>query len=64
MKNVFYFIAGLLLVIWLIVFLIFDSSSYVHLLLIAVAIAMLIPPLISGKKGVWNTGESDPFDNL
>jgi tryptophan-rich sensory protein len=42
MKNLLYVIAGLLTIIWAIVFLSFHSSGFVHVLLIIAAIVVLI----------------------
>lgn len=42
MKNLLYVIAALLLVIWAIVFLSFDSSAFIHLLLVIAIIVVLI----------------------
>lgn len=54
MKNLLYVIAGLLIVIWIIVFLSFDASGYVHLLLAVAGIFILIRVLfgrqLSGRR--------------
>lgn len=42
MKNLLYVIAGLLTIIWAIVFLSFHSSGIVHVLLIIAAVIVLI----------------------
>ena len=42
MKNSLYFIAGLVLVIWAIIFLGFDTNSSVHLLLALAGIILII----------------------
>lgn len=49
MKNLFYVVAGLLIVIWFIVFLSFEVSGYVHLLLAVAGIFILIRVLF-GKQ--------------
>jgi|GEM_PF-2873993 len=42
MKNLFYVVAGLLLIIWFILILSFETSGYVHLLLALAAVFVLI----------------------
>lgn len=49
MKNSLYFIAGLVLVIWAIIFWGFDSNSSVHLLL-AVAGIILVVRIFFGRQ--------------
>lgn len=54
MKNSLYFIAALLVVIWAIIFLSFNSSGIVHGLLIAAVVIVLVRILfgrqLSGNK--------------
>lgn len=49
MKNLLYVIAGLLIVIWAIVFLSFNSSGIVHLLLV-LAIFIILVRILFNKQ--------------
>ena len=49
MKNLLYVIAGLLLVIWFIVFLGFNSSGMVHILLVLAGFVLLIRIFLNKK---------------
>jgi hypothetical protein len=49
MKNLLYIIAGLLVIIWGIVFFSFDTSAFVHALLIIAGIIVLIRVLFDKK---------------
>ncbi|MCB2196430.1 MAG: lmo0937 family membrane protein [Bacteroidetes bacterium] len=42
MKNLLYIIAGLLIVIWAIVFLSFNASGLIHILLILAGVIILV----------------------
>lgn len=49
MKNLLYVIAGLIVVIWFIVILSFDTSPYIHLLLALAGVIVLIRLLFSKR---------------
>jgi hypothetical protein len=49
MKNLLYIIAGLLVIIWGIIFFSFDASAFVHALLIIAGIIVLIRVLFDKK---------------
>jgi hypothetical protein len=49
MKNLLYIIAGLLVIIWGIIFFSFDASAFVHALLIIAGIIVLIKVLFDKK---------------
>jgi len=49
MKNLLYVIAGLLVVLWFIIFLGFQSSDYVHIILAMAGIIVLIRIIFSNK---------------
>ena len=49
MKNTLYVIAGLLLVIWFIIILSFETSVFIHLLFVA-AIVIILIRIIFGKQ--------------
>ncbi len=49
MKNLLYVVAGLLIVIWFIVFLSFEVSGYVHLLLAIAGIFILVRLFFGGQ---------------
>lgn len=62
MKNLLYIIAGLLLVIWFIVFLSFNSSNLVHILLIAAGLVILIRIFLT-RQNSKKTGKKLSFHN-
>lgn len=64
MKTLLYIIAGLLVAIWSIIFLSFNASEYVHVLLAVAAIVLLIPPLMTGQKHQPNIPRGNSYDNL
>lgn len=49
MKNLLYIIAGLLVIIWGIIFFSFNASSFVHTLLVIAGIIVLIRVLFDKK---------------
>lgn len=49
MKNLLYIIAGLLVIIWGIIFFSFDASAFVHILLLLAGIIVLIRVLFDKK---------------
>ncbi len=54
MKNLLYIIAGLLIVIWGIIFLSFNASPLVHVILIIAGIIILIRVLFDKKLSIEN----------